>query len=143
MANGTIAFDTLQTSDSKGSSTEKSVDTSYIYNGVAKYLVHYNQATPAILKSINSSSVSDDSTGHFTINYTSNFSDALYLLNSGLHENTDDADSDRGGHSIGFENGQTETTSSAKLNYLYGASQGSASTDADTPSSHTLYGDLA
>ena len=37
MANGTIAFDTLQTSDSKGSSTEKSVDTSYIYNGCLLY----------------------------------------------------------------------------------------------------------
>ena len=143
MANGTIAFDTLTTSDQVNTGTEKSVDTSYIYNGVAKYLLHYNQSTPAVLKSLNSSSVSDDSAGHFTINYTNNFSDALYLLNSGLHENTDDADSDRGGHSIGFENGQTETTALAKINYLYGASQSSASTDTDTTSSHTLYGDLA
>ena len=88
------------------------------WNSIDKYLVHYNQATPAVLKSINSSSVSDDSTGHFTINYTSNFSDALYLLNSGLHENTDDADTDRGGHSVGFENGQTETTALAKHQVL-------------------------
>ena len=32
MANGTIAFDTLQTSDAKRSGTTKSVDTSYVYN---------------------------------------------------------------------------------------------------------------
>ena len=36
MANGTIAFDTLTTSDQAKSGTEKSVDTSYIFNGVAK-----------------------------------------------------------------------------------------------------------
>ena len=143
MANGTIAFDTLTTSDSKGGGTEKSVDTSYIYNGVAKYLVHYNQSTPAVLKSINSSSVTDASTGHFTINYTSNFNDALYILNSGMHIMTDDADSDRGGHSVGFESGGTVNTSSAQLCFLYGASQSSASTDLDTTTGHSLYGDLA
>ncbi len=131
----TIKVDTVQ---SRGGST-------VALTGImtAKYFVHYNQATPAVLKSLNSSSVSDDSTGHFTINYTSSFSDANYGLNSGLHEMTDDADSDRGGHSIGFENGQTETTALAKINYLYGASQSNASTDVDTTSSHTLYGDLA
>ena len=36
MANGTIAFDTLTTSDSVKSGTEKSIDTSYLLNGVAK-----------------------------------------------------------------------------------------------------------
>ena len=143
MAFGTLKFDTLTTSDSVGTSTQKSVNTSYIYNGVAKYLLHYNQSTPAVLKSLNNSSVSDDSTGHFTINYTNNFSDALYILNSSFGDNTDDADSDRGGHSTGFESGQTETTALAKLNYLYGASQSSASTDVDGITFHSLYGDLA
>jgi hypothetical protein len=109
----------------------------------AKYFVHYVQGTPAINKSLNSSSVTDASTAHFTLNYTSAFDDANYGLNSGLGQNTDDADSDRGGHSIGFENGGTVNTTSAQLNYLYGASQSSASTDEDTISFHTLYGDLA
>ena len=36
MANGTIAFDTLTTSDSVKSNTEKSIDTSYLYNGVQR-----------------------------------------------------------------------------------------------------------
>ena len=39
---------------------------------------------------------------------------------------------------IGFENGGTVNTTSAQLNYLYGASQSSASTDVDTTHS-TLY----
>ena len=38
MANGTIAFDTLTTSDSVNTGTEKSIDTSYFFNGVAKVL---------------------------------------------------------------------------------------------------------
>ena len=42
MANGTIAFDTLTTSDSVKSGTEKSIDTSYIFNGVAKVFVNYS-----------------------------------------------------------------------------------------------------
>ena len=44
MANGTIAFDTLTTSDSVNTGTEKSIDTSYIFNGVAKHLC-FNQQT--------------------------------------------------------------------------------------------------
>ena len=40
MANGTIAFDTLTTSDSVKSGTEKSINTSYIYNGVNKFWIN-------------------------------------------------------------------------------------------------------
>ena len=36
MAFGNLKFDTLTTSDSKVTNTEKSLDTSYIFNGVAK-----------------------------------------------------------------------------------------------------------
>ena len=109
----------------------------------AKYFVHYVQATPAINKSLNSSSVTDASTGHFTLNYTSAFNDANYGLNSGIGSNTDDADSDRGGHSVGFESGGTVNTTSAQCNFLYGASQSGAAIDIDTTTFHTLYGDLA
>ena len=40
MANGTIAFDTLTTSDSVNTGTEKSIDTSYLFNGVAKHWIN-------------------------------------------------------------------------------------------------------
>tara|TARA_Y100001972_G_scaffold102595_1_gene128295 strand:- start:674 stop:1150 length:477 start_codon:yes stop_codon:yes gene_type:complete len=117
--------------------------TQNLVQGLAKYFVHYVQATPAVNKSFNNSSVSDDATGKFTINYTNAFADANYGLNSGIGANTTDAQSDRGGHSVGFTNGGTVTTTSAPVNYLYGSSQSSASTDIDTTSYHTLYGDLA
>ena len=134
----------------KGKTTEGSISiqgegsaTTNLQQGLAKYFVHYNQVTPAVVKSLNSSSVTDTATGRFTINYTSAFNDANYGLNSGLGANTTDAQSSRGGHSIGFTNGGTPTTTSAPVNYLYGASQSAQSTDVDTTSYHTLYGDLS
>ena len=36
ISHGTIAFDTLTTSDQVKSGTEKSIDTSYLFNGSAK-----------------------------------------------------------------------------------------------------------
>jgi len=134
----------------KGKTTEGSISiqgegtkTTNLQQGLAKYFVHYAQGTDTINKSFNSSTISDDAAGKFTINYTNVFADANYGLNSGLGLNTTDAQSDRGGHSIGFTNGGTITTTSAPINYLYGSSQSSASTDIDTTSYHTLYGDLA
>ena len=133
----------LRVNTLKDANGNNSIATSFVAGGSAKYFVHYNQVTPAVVKSLNSSSVTDTATGRFTINYTSAFNDANYGLNSGLHFNTTDAQSDRGGHSTGFENGGTVNTTSAQCNFLYGSSQSSASTDIDTQTSHTLYGDLA
>ena len=134
----------------KGKSTEGSISiqgegtkTTNLQQGLAKYFLHYVQGTDTVNKSFNSSTVSDDAAGKFTINYTNVFADANYGLNSGIGANTTDAQSDRGGHSIGFTNGGTPTTSSAPVNYLYGASNSATSTDIDTTSYHTLYGDLS
>ena len=77
MANGTIAFDTLTTSDSVNTGTEKSIDTSYIYNGVNK--VWFTLGTDAVQDdSFNCSSVDDDGSGDFGIHFTNALSNALY-----------------------------------------------------------------
>ena len=141
----TLVIDTIQGKTTAGSINvrgEGSNNTN-LQIGLAKYFVHYVQGTDTINKSFNSSSISDDAAGKFTINYTNAFADANYGLNSGLGANTTDAQSNRGGHSIGFTNGGTPTTTSAPVNYLYGASQSAQSTDIDTTSYHTLYGDLS
>ena len=65
MTNGTIAFDTLTTSDSKNTGTEKSIDTSYIYNGISKSWLNYAQNGDTVNDSFNISSVSDESTSEF------------------------------------------------------------------------------
>ena len=44
MANGTIAFDTLTTSDSVNTGTEKSIDTSYLLNGTCKMKCYFTSS---------------------------------------------------------------------------------------------------
>ena len=77
MANGTIAFDTLQTSG-QITGTAKSLDTDYVVNGSAKAWVNYNQSTPATVDSFSISSVTDSTTGQYKINVSSAFTNTGY-----------------------------------------------------------------
>ena len=65
MANGTIAFDTLQTSDAVNTGTTKSIDTSYIFNGVAKAWFQASSDT-TLSDSFNISSGTDNGTGDYS-----------------------------------------------------------------------------
>ena len=69
MAFGNLKFDTLTTSDSKNTSTEKSIDTSYVFNGSAKAWTNINgeASGPASRDSFNVGSITDVSAGQ--INY--------------------------------------------------------------------------
>ena len=80
MANGTIAFDTLQTSG-QITSTAKSLDTDYIISGVPKVTLHLNSlASNALSETLNVSSVDDDGTGDFGIHFSNNFNTANYVM---------------------------------------------------------------
>ena len=68
MANGTIAFDTLTTSDSVNTNTEKSIDTSYIFNSIPKMWVHAHQHESQ--DSFNITSSTDNGTGDYTFTAT-------------------------------------------------------------------------
>ena len=84
MANGTIAFDTLTTSDSVKSGTEKSIDTSYLLNGVAK-VWQQAQGDSTVTDSFNVSSMTDSGTGAFTTNFANNMVNAFYSgLSTGM-----------------------------------------------------------
>ena len=80
MANGTIAFDTLTTSDSVNTGTEKSIDTSYLLNGVAKVWVNFdgNDSGAPARNSFNLSSTTDNDTGDYTMNFTNAMNDTDY-----------------------------------------------------------------
>ena len=81
MAHGTIAFDTLTTSDQVNTGTEKSIDTSYIFNGVAKVWAKLDgtQAAASMIQdSFNVGSMTDSGTGKHIINYTNNMSTVHY-----------------------------------------------------------------
>jgi len=76
MANGTIAFDTLQTSG-QIQGTAKSVDTDFIVTGSAKaWAVIEGTGTAAFDDSFNCASLADNGTGNYTATYTNAFSSA-------------------------------------------------------------------
>ena len=80
MAFGTLKFDTLTTSDTVDTSTERSINTSYLLNGVAKCwcATEGDLITANIQDSFNSTTVTDGGTGFITINYTNNMSAGTY-----------------------------------------------------------------
>tara|TARA_R110001599_G_scaffold281980_2_gene483817 strand:+ start:184 stop:591 length:408 start_codon:yes stop_codon:yes gene_type:complete len=90
MAFGNLKFDTLTTSDSKNTNTEKSVDTSYIYNGIPKAWNNINMVgTAAVRDSFNLSGFTDNGTGDFTVTVVSAMSDINYAhLEGGGQANT-------------------------------------------------------
>jgi len=56
----------------------KTVATTNLTNGSAKAHIRYIQTTPAVSQSFNVSSVTDDSTGNSTVNFTNGFDATEY-----------------------------------------------------------------
>ena len=78
ISHGTIAFDTLTTSDQVKTGTEKSVDTSYVFNGVAKMWIQLNGNTEAVADSFNAGSVTDTADGQKTVAITNDMANTNY-----------------------------------------------------------------
>ena len=134
MANGTIAFDTLTTSDSKNTGTEKSIDTSYIFNGVAKAWVTFDGTASGatIGDSFNVSSSDDDGTGDYGINFSNAMSNANYSCTFGDGEGTSSS-------GMRFLMDAGSTTSSQEI---YGRNVSNSASDCDA-ASMSINGDLA
>ncbi len=149
MANGTIAFDTLSTSG-QITGTAKSVDTDYLLNGSAKMVINYDQIADVVRSSLNVSSVSDNSTGDFTITFTASKTDINYSPSS---VSLAMATSDRVGSFTGLAitsqstpNARSTafTTSTLKINSGYAASASGAGNEADADANCVqTFGDLA
>ena len=122
MANGTIAFDTLTTSDSVNTGTEKSIDTSYLLNGVAKawVTIDADATTATILDSFNVASLQDDAAGKYGITFTNNMNNVDYLSNgvNSYHSETNDFDRYIGGAQVGGTLDKRRTTSQHKFGYF-------------------------
>ena len=121
MANGTIAFDTLTTSDSVNTGTEKSIDTSYLLNGVAKAwaTLDADASTVVAFDSFNVASVQDDAAGKYGITYTNNMNNSNYLSNGACsyHSATSDFDRYITGSQVGGSIDARRTTSEQKFGY--------------------------
>ena len=78
MANGTIAFDTLQTSG-QITGTAKSLDTDYVVNGSAKaWAFADGTGTASVSDSLNISGITDNGTGDYTFSFSSAMGNATY-----------------------------------------------------------------
>ena len=82
MAFGNLKFDTLTTSDSKNTNTEKSLDTSYVFNGSAKAWVNFDGTAGSIANAdnFNSSGLTDHGTGNYTASWTNSMSSTNYSV---------------------------------------------------------------
>ena len=82
MANGTIAFDTLQTSGQiESRTTGLSIDTDYLVHGSNKAWtnIQYNSSAPGILDSLNAASVADTAAGEYTVTLSNNMVNSSYV----------------------------------------------------------------
>ena len=113
MAFGTLKFDTLTTSDTVNTSTEKSINTSYVFNGVAKVWVNFDGSASgaAARDSFNVSGMTDNGTGDYTTAFTNAMGNTNYVL---LDGSVNDG-STRGSHLCGQAN--AHATGSFRANY--------------------------
>ena len=113
MANGTIAFDTLTTSDTVNTGTEKSIDTSFVFNGSAKAWYDLDgTGTVALDDSFNCATLTDNGTGAYNIAYTNSMSSANYASLFGGISQTDTGTTAvaTGSHTILVRQGFDSTT---------------------------------
>ena len=134
MANGTIAFDTLTTSDSVNTSTEKSIDTSYIFNGVAKAWINLDgTGTIGTNDSFNTGSTTDNGTGDYSITITNAMANANYSHTHG------DYTSDRNDVQVSGSAGNAPAAGTIRIQCVQ---TGNSPDDADQ-ACVTIHGDLA
>ena len=134
MANGTIAFDTLTTSDSVNTNTEKSINTSYIFNGVSKAWGEYDGTASGatIGDSFNVSSTDDDGTGDYGVNFTNAMGNANYTCTFGDGE----------GSSTSGLRFLIDAGSATSAQELYARNVSNSAQDVDA-ASVVIHGDLA
>jgi len=132
MAFGNLKFDTLTTSDTVNTSTEKSINTSYVFNGLVKLWAKVNQDTPALTKSFNVSSLTDTATGQYILVATNSFGDANYALTAMAQAEASN------NNKTEYQLGSTSTTANVAINTVENGS------DRDQAlTSNLVVGDLA
>jgi len=105
----------------------------------AKSFINFNAATPAIRKSFNVSSLDDNGTGLFDVNFSSAMGDVNYTLTSG----SGDVSGNNVFH-IAFAGDNTTPTVPATANYPLKLTNAAGNAFADIPfSMATVHGDLA
>ena len=133
MALGKIKADTLE------HSTAGTVDTQFVVNGSAKAWAEIAAGGASLSDSFNFSSIDDDGTGEYGLNFTNAMSNANYSANLTLSVNHGS-----GSSSIRYVCIEGKTTSSVEIDSAYAS--GSAvftSYDLELNANALVHGDLA
>jgi len=128
MANGTIAFDTLETTGNisgKTGVTATSTDADYLVQKCSARGKFPGDGA-SITESFNVSSLTDTNTGRQTPNFSSNFNTVNYSIGHSLYNNISEP-------YVGSQ------TTSSFLHYMYGDNNAYT----DTQNCITLHGDMA
>ena len=138
MANGTIAFDTLQTSG-QITGTARSIDADYLLNGSGKFWILHNDGA-TVSNSFNHSSMTAHGTGGYSNTFTNNMSGAdAYSISGHAHAINDKTT---------FVNMMSSNAALSASNYRYqtgyvaNTSGGQTNHDCDSTSIQ-VHGDLA
>ena len=136
---------TLKTNTLTGTSTAGSIaatgegnsTTTNLQQGLAKAWAFKQADGTALLDSFNISSIDDDGTGDYGLNFTNPFSDVNYIPTQNIRGGVIAGNSD--GH---FAEVQTCNTTSAECQNWYGDA-GTNATISDWETRHLFHGDLA
>ena len=101
MAFGTLKFDTLTTSDTVNTSTEKSINTGFLFNGITKAWINQDGTASgaAARDSFNIGSITDSGSGNYTNAFSNNMSSANWTGQVSTNNGTTDVS---GAHDYGF-----------------------------------------
>jgi hypothetical protein len=133
MANGTIAFDTLQTSG-QITGTARSLDTDYVVNGSAKVWVNYDATASSdyVRDSFNVASTTDGGTGSHDISFSNSTASVNYAGVTNGHRDDN--------QSISIL--QTSDNSTSSFRFKLNAFSSGTNTDSDSAFG-AIFGELA
>ena len=139
---------TLKTNTLTGTSTADVINvttggtTTVLQLGIASHALHFNHQTPAVIKSWNNSSVTDNATGAYTPIMITSYSDANYIMTNSNNFDVNTEPDAAGGqlHSLNTTGNEVAPTTNTYTVRTDGAS--SASKDLKYGYT-TIHGDLA
>jgi hypothetical protein len=94
-----------------------------------KHLLHFNHQTPAIIKSTNTSSVSDDEAGEYTVTLTNAMSDINYFIFASCNFEANGQPDARFNHSLNRDNSTGNEVAPTTTTYKVGTDDDSGNAD--------------
>ena len=139
-----VQINQLKGIDTAGSITVQGegTNTTNLQQGLFKHLLHYNQQTPAIIKSFNTSSVTDDAAGEYIVTMTTAMGDINYFILASCNFEADGEADQKLNHSLNRDNSTGNEVAPTTTTYKVGTDDDSVNKDLKYDYSGVM-GDLA